>query len=172
MFDPFAILNQPRSFAVDVQQLRREYLSASAAHHPDRFADPMEQADAAERISLINQAYRVLTDSEARADVLLKLLGGPSKEQDKSLPADLLEDMLEIREVMETASSHDDQQTLRQLHERGIAERDARLAKIRGYFAELEKSADSPSSSSLLKQIRLELNALRYFERLIEQTPA
>lgn len=171
MFDPFAILNLPRSFAIDPLFVRKQYLSASAVHHPDRFSDPVEQADAAERIALINQAYRTLSDPEARADVLLGLLGGPSKEKDKSLPAELLEEMLEIREIMETASAHDDQQTLQQLHARGVAERDVRLQKIGSCFAELEKQPGT-TDASLLKQIRLELNALRYFERLIEQTPA
>lgn len=171
MDDPFSLFGLPRSFALDLPGLRKQYLMLSARLHPDRHTDPLDQADAAELLSRINQAYRTLCDPHARAEVLLQLLGGVAGENDKSLPPELLEEMLEIREAMELASAQGDEQTLRQLHARGVSERDTRLQRISSLFAELEKLA-SPSHAAVLKQIRLELNALRYFERLIEQTPA
>lgn len=169
--DPFAIFSLPRIFAIDLIQLRQRYLALTAEHHPDRFVDPLKQADASERIAVINQAYELLKDPQARAETLLMLLGGPAKETDKSLPPELLEEMLDIREVMESASSHDDQAMLGQLHERAATEVQERLHHIESYFDQI-LSCKPDLQSSMMKQIRLELNALRYYQRLCEQTSA
>ena len=99
--NPYELFNLPQRFEVDEVLLHKRFIEACSVHHPDRFTDPMDQADAAERSAELNAAYQTLSDPERRADCLLALLGGAAKEQDKSLPDDLLLDMMQMRERME-----------------------------------------------------------------------
>jgi Fe-S protein assembly co-chaperone HscB len=170
MTDPFATLGVPAVFALDPAELHRRFIRASAANHPDRFTDPLEQADAAARSAEINEAYRTLGDPELRAGALLERLGGPGKGEDKSLPPDRLVEMMEVRERMEEAIADHDEAELRELALWADAQRAAHLKRIEGLFDASAKTA-SDQRDALLKAIRLELNALRYFQRMIEQTP-
>ncbi len=163
MSDPFAILGLPPRFDLDEAELHARYLSAAAATHPDRFADPLEQAEAADRAALLNDAYRTLTDPEQRANALLRMLGGSAKQDDNTLPPDLLMDMMDVRERMEDAIASSDADALAALRTWADQQRKSHLDRIAALFA-----AEPPD----LKQVRIELNALRYIERMIEQMPA
>ena len=168
MDDPFDVLGLARRFDVDESELHRRFIERSAQCHPDRFSDPLEQAEAAERSAAVNEAYRLLRDPASRADVLVVLLGGPAKEEDKSLPPDLLMQMMEVREEMEEAVESGDQETLERLRDWAAAQRQARLAAV----AEgCEAAVGTDCNLDELKRVRLELNALRYFERMLEQMP-
>ena len=92
MIDPFATFDLPRRFDIDVECLSHRFIALCAEHHPDRFTDPIDQVEASERTARINESHRVLTDPEQRANILLQLLGGAAKGDDKSLPPDLLVD--------------------------------------------------------------------------------
>jgi molecular chaperone HscB len=169
MLDPFAILGLPRQFDLDTEDLHRRYIQASARTHPDRFRDPLDQADAAEQSATINEAHRLLSDPAARADALLQLIGGPGKSDDKSLPADLLMEMMEIREEMEQAIAADDAATLARLRVWANDEKAKHLQRIADLFTRTHQ--DPSVTETTLKQIRLELNALRYVQRMLEQMP-
>lgn len=168
MQDPFDTLGLDRRFDLDDAQLHRHFLERSAASHPDRFTDPIEQADAADRSAGINEAYRVLKDPEQRANALLRLLGGASKEDDKSLPPDLLMEMMEVRERQEAAEASGDDGALRSLAAWARQQRQDHLGRIGRLFSQAAAGPDP----QVLRQIRLELNALRYFQRMVEQAPA
>lgn len=52
----------------DEATIRRAYLAAARAHHPDRHAnDPASAASAEDRMRAINEAWAVLGDSQRRA---------------------------------------------------------------------------------------------------------
>ncbi len=169
MSNPFATLGLSARYALDQQTLHQQYIQASAATHPDRFADPLEQADAARRAAQINEAYRVLKDPEARANALLALWGGPAKEDDSSLPPDLLMEVMEMREAMEDATASKDHDQRQQLTQQARDQHQQRLATIAQLF-EQAHAKPPDQRDDLLSRIRLELNALRYFQRMIEQT--
>ncbi len=158
--DPFALLGLEPRVAIDADELHRRCIEASAENHPDRFTDPIEQADAADRAAEINAAYRKLQDPERRANALLVLRGGPTKEQDKSLPDDLLMEMMEVRERMEDAVTRDDADELATLQRWADDQRRSRLDNVAALF-----DADD------LTAVREQLNALRYIERMLEQMP-
>jgi len=165
MTDPFAVFNLPHQFDIDQADLRKRFVKASAAAHPDRFTDPVEQAEAAERSSEINEAHRILKDPEARANALLALLGGPAKEDDKSLPDELLMEMMEVREKQEEAEASGDAAVLKELADWARQQRAEHLDRIAQLLREDASGED-------LKEARKQLNALRYFERMIEQSSA
>ncbi len=163
----FEILGLEPSFDIDREQLEERFLDLTAANHPDRFTDPLEQADAADRAAAITGAYRTLSDDESRANALLALLGGPSAEEDKSLPPDLLMEMMEVREALEAATAAGDAAELNRLRQWATDERAARLETIERLFGEVQASTPPPRET--LEAIRLELNAMRYVERMLEQ---
>ena len=79
MGDPFKTLETEPAFGLDLEGLRARFLDASSRCHPDRFTDPIEQADAADQMSRLTEAYRVLRDPEARAHALLARRGGTGR---------------------------------------------------------------------------------------------
>lgn len=162
MPDPFAALGLPRKFDLDEAELHDRYVKAAAATHPDRFTDPVDQAEAADRAALLNEAYQTLLDPEKRANALLVTLGGAAKEDDNALPPDLLMDMMDVRERMEEAIATEDAAALAELRAWAASKRDEHLANVTALL-----SGDAPQ----LKPVRMELNALRYIERMLEQMP-
>jgi len=171
MPDPFKTLSLPRRFDLDLAELHTRFIQASAATHPDRYTDPVEQAQAAERAAEINLAYAVLSDPERRADALLTRMGGPAKELDKSLPPDLLMDMMETREQLEAAVADQDHAEQDKLRAWAHDQREAHLKKIAELFAAAPSDADNQLPKDTAKTIRLELNALRYIQRMLDQMP-
>lgn len=158
---PFEILGLPRTFELDEGAIRRAYLARVAALHPDLAEGDDAQADSAE----LNRAREILTNPETRANSLLSLLGGPTKEADKSLPPAFLMEIMETREAIETSLASRDEAERKKWSDWGQKERARYVEQVRSQFAGLGASSDQPA----LKEIRKTLNAWRYIERLIEQ---
>ncbi len=163
--DPFELLGLPRRFDIDLKALQATYLRKSATLHPDRFTDPLEQADAAERAARLNDAKAVLADDERRANAMLLLLGGPDRDQLKDLPDGFLMDMMETRQEMEHAMASAHPAERKRMEDWAAQQRADYLQTLRDLFA---KPGDPPAAEDL-RSIRIELNALRYIERMIEQ---
>ena len=162
--DPFEILGVPRRFSVDEQAIRQAFLKASAEQHPDRFVDPIEQAEAVETMSKLTDAYRVLSDPELRARALLSVSGLALAEDKDKLPPDLLMEVMEVREEMEDAIASGNEAELDRLRAWANGQRGMYLKKL-GVLLDEELDASKAS------QVRLELNALRYMQRMLEQIP-
>lgn len=161
--DPFQILGIPPGFDLDPKRIERAYLTRAATIHPDLVGDDDE---AAARSAQLTQARQILDNPESRANLLLMHFGGPSKEQDKSLPAGFLMDVMELREAVELALESGDPDARAEQTRLALAERARYIATLRDLFAAAASGAKTPA---LLGQIRMQLNAWRYIERLIEQ---
>lgn len=162
--DPFAIFGIERRFSIDEHALRQAFFKASAKQHPDRFVDPIEQADAVEAMSKLTDSYRVLSDPELRARTLLALSGLELPEDKDRLPPDLLMEVLEVREEMEDAVSSNNVAELDRLRAWANNQREM-------YLNKLGKLLDDELDAGKASQVRLELNALRYMQRMLEQMP-
>lgn len=159
-YDPFEMLGLPRRFGLGAGEIERAYLARAAEVHPDAGAFDRAGVTAAD----LNRARQDLKDPESRANILLELLGGPSKEADRSLPDGFLMEMMEVREEMEQGGGREDRsrwdnwaEQRRSGHEREVGALFDRIADL---------SADNPRT---LAAIRTRLNAWRYIERMIEQ---
>jgi len=100
MDDYFACLGLPKTYYLDRSDLDQRYLNACRQSHPD-FQMAMGQGfvQAAEmQLSTLHLAYSVLTDSYLRAEHLLELVGGPSANEHRAVPAEFMEQMFELRE--------------------------------------------------------------------------
>jgi|GEM_PF-1761643 len=163
--DPFKAMGIAPRFALDEQDLRKRFLAASAQMHPDRFPDPLEQAEAVEQMSQLTDAYRVLCDPESRARAMIELSGLESVGDKDKLPPDLLMEVMEVREELESAIENNSRGELDRLRQWASDQR-------AHYLAQLGRILDSgPLDPSKASQARLELNALRYMQRMLEQMP-
>lgn len=162
VFDPFAALGLPRRFDLDEAAVTRAWLQRSMVAHPDR-ANGSENAG--EKMAIANLAREVLRDPERRANALLQALGGPSREQDRSLPAGFLQQTLEMREAIEESLASGDASERERIEQWAHEQRAQYVQRVGAMFAAL---GDAPGAADLA-DIRRELNAWRYIERLIEQ---
>lgn len=160
--DPFDALGLPPEFDLDAARIDRAYLARAAARHPDlAMDDESAVADAAR----LNRARQELKDPESRAAALLKRLGGPDKSQDKSLPDGFLMEMMEIREEIEAAIAGPDPGQRERWRAWAGERREAHIRRVSSMF----RAAGPAPSPEALREVRRELNAWRYAERLIEQ---
>lgn len=159
---PFEILGLPRTFDLDPNAIEAAYLPLAARAHPDLLGD-----DAALALSeRLNEARRILEDPESRADLLLNLLGGPTREADRSLDPGFLQEQMDERERIEEVLAAGDPAAIDAEIARGRARREQFIERVRGQF-----SAGLPSESAR-RDLRRTLNAWRYTERLLEQLSA
>ena len=172
-FDHFTRLGLARAFAIDPAELERNYLMLARGLHPDQFARRTAQDRAlAERLSAeLNESYRLLRDPIARAEYLLSLEGGPSREQDKRTPGDFLVEMLETNEKIEEAEA-DMNPAARAELERLRAElrrrNDEVIAALPGDFTRLG-GADPAARAEVLRGVRERLNVSAYLRGLLTQ---
>ncbi len=159
MPDPFRQFEIERSFDIDADRLRQSYLRLSGENHPDRFTDPLEQADAAERSAAINEAYRVLSDPESRAKALL----GDLPPHPRELPPAVLMELMEVREQVESDLAVGDQAALNEHRQQAERDRESHYRRLAELF-----SAQTLDAAA----VQTELNQLRYVKRLLEQLPA
>ena len=157
--NPFQALGLPLRFDLEPAAIQRAYLARVAAIHPD-----LAEQDAAAAAEL-NLARETLNSPEARADLLLRLRGGPGKEEDKSLPPGFLVEIMETREAAEAALASNDPGE-RARWTRWAREQRAEYVRAVG---KLFESLGTEPTAAALKQIRTTLNAWRYIERLLEQ---
>lgn len=157
--DPFSVLGLPRRFDLEPGTIERAYLSRVASLHPD-----MARGDpgAAERAASLNDARATLADPHGRAEALLALLGGSDLK--KALPEGLLAEMLEARESLEAALQADDRAAVARWRAWAEARRSAHIERVRTLFGEAERGGPGA-----LDGIRMELNAWRYVERMLER---
>lgn len=165
---PFEALGLTPTFALDLGDARRRMLEFSRALHPDfhATAGPEERRRAEDNTAALNAAFRVLSDDSRRADWLLRFLGGPPEEEERSMPREFLEEVLEWNETIEQARADGPgsptRQALEELGRRLEAER-ARAMDGMGALLTPLPAHGSP----LLGRARQQLNAVRYLDRAL-----
>lgn len=162
--NPFETLRLPPTFDLDPARIDRAWLTRSASLHPDR-AEGEDASEIARRSALLNRAKETLADPERRADALLETLGGPPASECKDLPDGFLMDIFEVRQAMEEATGSGDPSAKAAFEQLADDRRDAHIARVRELFSSL----GDPADKGTLREIRVELNAWRYIERMIEQ---
>jgi molecular chaperone HscB len=126
----YALFGLPERFGFEREQLDRAYRALQTDVHPDRHAtaDDAQRRAALQASARVNEAYRTLKDSVARAEYLLHLHGvDATAGTDTALPLDFLERQLERREAAAEAASAGD-----------VGALDALLAGVRSDAAAIE----------------------------------
>lgn len=158
-FEAFGI--EPK-LAIDTEDLQQRFYRLSREFHPDRFTrrPVVEQQEALERTSLLNDGFRVLKDPIRRAEYVLKQNGFDIGEQrGKDVPPELLEEVFELNMALEE-SDQDQLASFRQKFE-------AMLEAIGGELSALFAAYDSGGGG--LDRIRAVLNRRRYIGNLLNK---
>lgn len=158
--DAFDALGLSPSFDLDEAAIRRAWLARAGQAHPDLAGD-----EGAPTAAELNEARATLAAPERRANALLARLGGPSKEDDNALPDGFLMEMMEVREELEAAHASGDPAQTQRLRDWADDQRATYIERVSGLF----KALAAPPPPEALADIRRELNAWRYIERMIEQ---
>jgi len=151
----FELLGLEPRFDLPPAEVERAYLTRIARARAEAMG---EEDDAA---SDLNRARRTLLHAESRAIELLEVRGGPAASEDKSLPPTLLMEFMEAREAAETAIEAGDQDQIEKWRAWALDKREGHIRTVGALFERDDEES--------LGQIRLELNAWRYAERMISQ---
>ncbi len=167
---PFAALGLQPAYALDPGEVKERLLTLARALHPDfhAAADAETRRLAQDNTSALNAAFQVLADDFARADWLVRSLGGPREDQERAMPAPFLEDVLEWNETIDAARSTPRGSPAR-ARLAALAEtlRHARAAGMQRIAAALTPLP--ASGAATLRSVRQELNALRYLDRALAE---
>ena len=168
LMDHFERLGLPRRFSLDAAAAERAYLARSRALHPDyhQLGSSAEQAASVGLSAALNEAYTTLKDPFKRAEYLLRLEGGPSASELKDIPAEFLEEMLELR--MEIAGLTPDSPAAREMEQQLGARRDRLLAEV----GQLLDGLTPENRAARLADARRLLNATKYVQNLIRDLRA
>jgi molecular chaperone HscB len=170
---PFEVFGLEPAFAVDAKELKRRLLRFSRMLHPDYFAagDAATRALAERNTARLNQAGATLADDAARADWLVRSLGGPSESEKRDMPKSFLLEVLEWNEALEAArdaAPGSGERTSLDALEPTLREQRAEvLARVAKLLTPLP-----PRAAPLLADARAELNALRYLDKTLAEIDA
>jgi molecular chaperone HscB len=166
---PYAVLGLGGpTYALDRDDLRRRLLKATRSVHPDFFGT--EAADvrrlAEDNSARLNEAYSILSDDVARADWLVRHLGGPDEQTERAMPQAFLAEVLEWNEALEEARANpaESAPALEALARDLASRRTGSLAALSQILTPLPQQ-----SSPQLKRARSELNAIRYVDRALSE---
>lgn len=110
-------------FPIDLQALKREFLQLQGKAHPDRHTGA-NKSRAEGTSALINEAYKTLQDPLLRAQYLLSLHGIDVAEDETAKIDDpeLLGEVLEVRETLESAENEGEIESLKTDNEARLEE--------------------------------------------------
>ena len=198
--DYFALFSLPRHLRLDVAELERSFYAQSRRFHPDRFAarPAAEQAEALQRSSSLNDAYRTLRDPISRTEYLLSLEGVQLEEQSRQatdaaragatekkqiVPPDLLEEVFEFnmqleemrlsRRVGETPESTESELiAARSRFEAMLAETQRTLEGLWMQWDEAEDRGEAAQKSAVRDAMVALLNRRSYLRNLVRDVQA
>ena len=170
--DYFQLLGVERRYQQDENELRTKYLALNRHSHPDFHTGDSEAVRelSMQISSALNNAYRTLQEPVGRAEYLVELLGGRSSAQEKSVPEGFLDEVLALREEVESAELEDDAPKLASLR-KALTHRLAVMTEGLGeLFSEFDGTVPCEATRmDTLGRIRRQLNAISYVRRLLSQ---
>ena len=164
--DCFELFGIRRAYEINLKDLHRKYLALSRVIHPDMAGgESQERRSQALNLSAeFNRAYDTLREPVTRAEYLLTLAGGPTRSEDKSVSQSLLTQVLMLREEIEEASARHDASALTSLKKQITGRQQITMRQV----ADLARGLDQGGEQNR-KQLRESLNALKYWNNLLDQ---
>jgi len=162
----FELFGLPVAFDIDDKSLHRKYLSLTRSVHPDVAGQASQEKrhDALAISSEMNRAYQTLRDPVLRAEYLLGISGEPANPDDRAVSADLLAQVMTIREEIEDARQAGDQVGLADLKQQVAAKQNACMDSIVSLSRSLaEKNPDT------YRALRQQINAIKYWNNLMDR---
>lgn len=163
--NPFAILELEETLFADGQLAETAYRRLIKQWHPDRFAsDEKKNAEAVEKTSAINKAFKILSNRDLTAAFWLQQAG--MSEGEKLSPHFLME-MMELNETLGEAEMAGDKATINKLTQQ-VQQLDAELNNGYDDAAILFAAGQKQQALETLKQAYLQKKyILRIKERIV-----
>ena len=110
----FELYNIPVSFLPRQQELKQKFYELSRKYHPDFYTheNEFDQAEALEKSSQVNKAYKILTNKDETIKHILQLKGLLEEEEKFQLPPDFLMEMMELNEQLTEAKMEEDRSAI------------------------------------------------------------
>lgn len=98
----FELFDLTPKYNIDENDLKARFLKLSRLYHPDRFVlkSDDDRNEAEEKSSLINRAYKILSNEDSRLKYLLELHNVIQDEEVYTLSQDFLMEMLDINDLI------------------------------------------------------------------------
>lgn len=98
----FELFEMPVSLQADQQQVKQKFYELSRKYHPDFYTkeNDYEQAEALEKSSLVNKAYKTFQNKDATIKYLLQLKGVLEEEEKYQLSPVFLMEVMELNEQL------------------------------------------------------------------------
>ena len=174
----FDVFGLPRSHAVDVPALEKQYRELSLQLHPDRVGpgDAKARLAAVEGTTALNEAFKTLKDPVRRAFYLLKLHGVDLDREDagaqKDMPLEFLEEVMELREALDEAIAAKDLAGAQAMAKDVAARKKAALTEAAESLRTLEAGEPGDGGQEQVRKASHALGRVRYFTRFLEQVDA
>lgn len=175
--EAFELLQLPPTYRIDAGELESVYLRLSRMVHPDYFGRTggPEKSLSEDLSARLNNAYRLLRDPLRRSEYLLARAGGPAVADDKRVAPELLAEVMELRERIESARAAGQAGELAVVHA-ALATRAAdafrRLAELHSELESAQAVGDDATANRMIGQIRGTLNGIRYLQNLVKESGA
>ena len=166
----FDLFELPIQFAVDAVELKKKYLSLSRKFHPDFFTHEEQEVKelALENSSSLNKAWQIFQDPLLTLQYALNQLGIIQENDNPTLPAAFLQEMMEINELLMTedpAEIEECKKQIKKLEDKLSAEVENILAKNKAVDAsnpELEKIRDYYYKRKYLDRIQKRIEQISH----------
>jgi len=113
----FELYEIPVALKVDTNTFKQKFYALSRKYHPDFFGNETEeeQAEALEKSSLVNKAFKTFNSLDETIKYVLQLKGLLQEEEKYKLPADFLMEVMELNEVLMEAKMVADENKISEL---------------------------------------------------------
>ncbi len=150
----FELFEMPVSLLPKQQQVKQKFYELSRKYHPDFYTreNDYEQAEALEKSSLVNKAYKTFQNKDATIKYVLQLKGMLEEDEKYQLPSDFLLEVMELNE---------------QLMEAKVEEKEVNLSSVKSSIAALQQEIYKPVES-LIQNYKNETTSADELQRLKE----
>lgn len=165
----FELFEMPVSFTPDCKQLKQKFYELSRKYHPDFFTHEgeAEQAQALEKSSQVNKAFRTFQDKDETIKYVLQLKGLLQEEEKYELPSIFLMEMMELNEaIMDAKIESDKDAMMRMIDSIGKTEKqiyEPVKTIIEGY-------TDDKTTTVELMKVKEYYYKKKYLKRILEAT--
>ena len=110
----FELYDIPISLKVDANIIKQKFYALSRKCHPDFFGNETddEQAEALEKSSHINKAFKIFNSFDETIKYLLQLKGLMQEDEKYNLPSNFLMEVMEINEQLQEAKMENDEEKI------------------------------------------------------------
>ena len=153
----FELFDLPVSFSVDKKLLSERYFELQKKYHPDFFSQETEyeQAEALERSSEVNKAFKTFKNEDDTIKYVLQLKGLLEEEEKYQLPPDFLMEVMELNENLSDESEDVIEQFSKDIY--------AGVKEI------IENYTDSSATTADLLKVKEYYFKKKYLQRILER---